>query len=73
VFDVDGADEHAAQALRELNAVHPNVAVMVVSDGESPPANPLAARPKWLELEKLSLEIQRAYLGLDPAERRRAL
>jgi hypothetical protein len=46
---------------------------MVVADGASPTASALAARPKWLELEKLSLEIQRAYLGLDPAELRQVL
>jgi DNA-binding NtrC family response regulator len=73
VIDADGARERAARAVVELEAVHPDVAVMVVADGASPTASALAARPKWLELEKLSLEIQRAYLGLDSAERRQVL
>jgi DNA-binding NtrC family response regulator len=73
VIDADGARERAARAVVELEAVHPDVAVMVVADGASPTASALAARPKWLELEKLSLEIQRAYLGLDPAELRQVL
>jgi DNA-binding NtrC family response regulator len=73
VIDADGARERAARAVVELDALHPDVAVMVVADGASPTANGLAARPKWLELEQLSLEIQRAYLGLDPAERRQVL
>jgi DNA-binding NtrC family response regulator len=73
VIDADGARERAARAVVDLEAVHPDVAVMVVADGASPAASALAARPKWLELEKLSLEIQRAYLGLDPAERRQVL
>jgi hypothetical protein len=44
---------------------------MVVADAASPGASALAAGPNWLEREKLSLEIQRAYLG--PAERRQVL
>jgi DNA-binding NarL/FixJ family response regulator len=73
VIDADGALERAARAVAELEAVHPDVAVMVVADGASPTTSALAARPKWLELEELSREIQRAYLGLDPSERRDVL
>ena len=73
VIDADGAPERAAQAVAELEAVHPDVAVMVVADGASPATSALTARPKWLELEELSREIQRAYLGLDPSERRDVL
>jgi DNA-binding NtrC family response regulator len=72
VIDADGALERAARAVAELEAVHPDLAVVVVADGASP-ASALATRPKWLELEELSREIQRAYLGLDPSERRDVL
>jgi DNA-binding NtrC family response regulator len=73
VIDVDGALEHAAQAVAKLEAVHPDVTVMVVADGATPATSALAARPKWLELEELSREIQRAYLRLAPAQRRQVL
>jgi hypothetical protein len=70
VIDATGVLPRAAKAVAELDALYPEASVIVVGDDPGPPRHAFAIRPKWLELEDLSWEIERAYLGLDRIDMR---
>lgn len=71
VVIVDGSDSFATAALTvaAIEALHPEVGVIVVADEPEPPGRVFHPLPKWGSLNELVEEIERVYLRLHPGER----
>ena len=67
VMDASGALASTARTAAELEALYPDVGVVVVSDETGPQARALPVLPKWAPLEELAEAARRAYLRLTPA------
>lgn len=71
VVVVDGSDSLATAALTvaAIEALHPEIGVIVVAEESDLPGRVLRPLPKWGSLTELVEEIERVYLHLHPRER----
>ncbi|MGZ8694899.1 MAG: hypothetical protein ACXWYS_05615 [Gaiellaceae bacterium] len=67
VMDATGALGASARAAAELEALYPDLGVIVVADEPEPYVRALPALPKWAGLEQLADLVRRSYLRLSPA------
>ena len=71
VVVVDGTDSLATAALTvaAIEALHPDVGVIVVTEEPDPAGRVFRPLPKWGSLSELVVEIEQVYLRLHPRER----
>jgi len=71
VVVLDGSDSlaAAAEAVAELEALHPEIGVIVVAERRKRAGTVFRPLPKWGSPQRLADEIERVYLRLHPRER----
>ena len=73
VLDATYSLADTAQAIAELEALHPEIGVVVVSERRGRTGSLLRLLPKWGPPQQLIDEIERTYLHRPPPARARAL